>query len=352
MTSIVFTGGGTAGHYAPNLALIPCVKDAFDKIYYIGSENGPEKEALKEKRIPYFGVPCVKLERKLTLKNFAIPFKLIKGVAKAKKILKKLSPSVVFSKGGYVALPVVIAAKTLGVPVISHESDMSVGLANKIAARYSSVVFTAFRQTALTLKNGKYMGTPIRREIFEKRDRLAIAKELGFDNNKKVLLIIGGSQGSAAINSAVEKCAYKLVKRYNVLHVCGKGKLVDSKFKDYKTMEYASDMGKIYSVTDLAVSRGGANTLFELISLCIPTLAIPLPKGNSRGDQIENSKYFSDNGLIDVLLEENLTSETLFAAIEKLEKDSLNLTENCRKEDYGKCLYRIADEIKAYANKS
>ncbi len=198
------------------------------------------------------------------------------------------------------------------------------------------------------IKGAVAVGTPIRPELFEKRDKSLIIKQFGLDENKKTLLVTGGSQGSVAINQAIEKIAYMLVNRYNIVHVCGKGKLIKSKFKNYHTMEYCSEMEKLYSIADLAVSRAGANTLFELISLKIPTLAIPLPKGNSRGDQVENALYFKDKGLIDLLFEENASPLALYEKIIELDANSERIKRNCMEVDYSKNAEKIAEILKNY----
>lgn len=345
MDNIVFTGGGTAGHFTPNLAIIPLIKEDFDNIYYIGSFFGPEKAAMEKANIDYFAVTCVKLERKLDLKNLLIPFKLLKGINEAKRILKTLSPKVVFSKGGYVALPVAIAAHQLGIPLITHESDLSMGLANKLASRYSKVILTSFEKTAENIPNAHFVGTPLRQELFLPHDKAKIMKKYHLDNAKRVLLIVGGSQGSKSINEIVKKSAYRLVNRYNIIHICGKGKLIKSTISGYNTLEFAEDIGELYAICDTAVSRAGANTLFELISLSIPTLAIPLPKGNSRGDQVENAKYFCDNGLIEALFEENLNVNSFISALDRLEERRNEIIRNCKRTDYRNSAERIAKYI-------
>ena len=348
MANIVFTGGGTAGHYAPNYALIPLVKPYFDNVYYIGGSFGGEKDEARRNGIPYYGITCVKLIRGFTLKNLGIPFKLLKGISEAKAVLKKLRPSVVFSKGGYVSLPVVIASYKLNIPVISHESDISVGLANKIASKYSDVVLTSFKNTSGAPKNAVYVGTPIRESLFIKRDKYAVKKKYGVKTGKKILLIIGGSQGSSAINQAVRNALDELVKTYEIIHICGKGKKSGIVKDGYREIEYAEDIGEVYSIADASISRAGANTLFELISLKIPTLAVPLPKGNSRGDQVENAEYFKNNGLIEALSEENLTTETLIKSLEKLEKDREKIKRKCAETNFKGSAQRIAEYIKKY----
>ena len=337
MSAIVFTGGGTAGHYMPNLALIPEVKKYFDRVVYIGSKEGAEEKAVKSAGVPYRGITCAKLERKFTLKNAAIPFKLITGIAQAKKLLAEIRPDVVFSKGGYVALPVSIAAKRLGIPLIIHESDISMGLANRLASKNADLILTSFKSTAEKIKGAKAVGSPLRKELFAPRDKRAILNKYGLSGKKPLLLVFGGSQGSAKINETVEKCLYKLIKDFEVLHICGKGKKVTVKAQGYTAIEFASDMGEVYAATDFAVSRGGANSLFELTALKIPTLAIPLPKGNSRGDQIENAKFFADNELIDLLFEEDLTADSFLKAVMNLRLHCENLIKNCAraKREYG-----------------
>ena len=348
MTSIVFTGGGTAGHYAPNYAIIPLIKGDFDEVYYIGSEAGKEKDEAKRQGVKYYGVTCVKFIRGFDIKNLAIPFKLVKGVAEATKILKKISPSVVFSKGGFVSLPVVIASKKLKIPVISHESDMSVGLANKIGGKFSSVVLTSFKDTKGAPKNSKFVGTPIRESLFKNRDKREILKKYGFSGNKKILLVVGGSQGSASINTAVRNALDELLKSYEIAHVCGKGKLSNVRRQGYKEIEFAEDIGELFAVADTAVSRAGANTLFELVALSIPTLAVPLPKGNSRGDQVENAEYFKDNGLIEALSEENLSPKTLVSALKLLEEKRETIIKNCSAKNFRESAKIIAEIIRSY----
>ncbi len=345
MSNIVFTGGGTAGHYMPNLAIIPLVKDNFDKVYYIGSENGPERQAATSAGVSYYAVTSAKLKRSLDLKNLAIPFKLYKGVKQAEAVLREIEPKVIFSKGGYVALPVAIASKKLNIPLVIHESDLSMGLANKIASRFSTKVLTSFEKTAESIKNAEYVGAPLRRELFIKRDRAAILKKIGISSNgKKTILVTGGSQGSANINENLEKCLDKLIIDYNVIHLCGKGKATGTRRKGYVQFEFYADMGELFAVSDLAVSRGGANTLFELIALCVPTLAIPLSKG-SRGDQIANCEYFKGKGYLHVLPDDELTPEKLHREIKLLDKSADILKKNCAKSGIKDGTKRIAEYL-------
>ena len=346
MSVIVLTGGGTAGHCTPNIALIPYLKKDFDEIYYIGGENGMEKRLAEKAGLKYYSVPSAKLERKLTFKNLSIPFKVLQGVSAAKKILGKLSPDVVFSKGGYVALPVVIAAAKLKIPVVSHESDLSLGLANKIAARYSRVVLTSFKKTAENLKNGKYVGTPVRRELFGLSGKAEILGKYGLSAEKKTLLATGGSQGAAKINSLVRTSLPRLLKKYNVILLCGKGKKSGEKAENFVEIEFSDDVGELMRAADVCVSRAGANTLFELIALGVPTLAVPLPKGNSRGDQIENAEYLAGKGFIEILREEDATEEEFLKKIEKLMANGERFRKKCLAANVRGGAEKIAAEIR------
>ena len=329
MSVLILTGGGTAGHVTPSLALLPELRKRFDKIVYVGSKNGIEKELAKKEGLTFYYVPTAKLERKFTLKNTLVPAKLLFAISESKKLLKNIRPSAVFSKGGYVSLPVVIASKKLGIPVISHESDMTVGLANKIGAKYSKLFLTSFDTTTSNCKKTVFTGSPIRQSLFVNYDKKQILKKYGLSGRKKILLVFGGSSGSQSINEITKKCLYKLINRYDVIHICGKGKGETEREKGYIKIPYAEDIGELFYIADLVVSRAGANSLFELTALKKPTLAIPLPKGNSRGDQIDNAEYFKKRKMIDVLLEENMNESTFFNAITKLENNAMALSENC-----------------------
>ena len=315
MATIILTGGGTAGHCIPHLALLPYLKNDFDNVYYIGSEKGLEKNIIENANIPYFSVPCVKLIRSFNLKNLSIPFILIKGIKRAGKILDKLKPNVIFSKGGYVALPTVIAAKKRGIPVISHESDYTMGLANKFLSKYSKKVLTSFPETAKQVKNGQFSGSPIRLKI-NNADKKEAYSYFGFGGDKPVLLVTGGSLGAQKINATLREALNDLVKFYDVLHICGKGNLDEQiKIKGYFQTEFITDMSKAFSICSVCVTRAGSNTLFELLSLNVPSVLIPLPKGVSRGDQVENATYFQKLGLVSVLPQEALTKESLIFSV-------------------------------------
>ena len=323
MSTIVLTGGGTAGHCTPNLALIPYLKNNFDNIIYIGSSTGIEKSLVSKSNIPYYEVPCVKLKRSLSLSNLLIPFKLIKGVKESEKILRKINPKIIFSKGGFVSVPVVLAGKKLGIPIISHESDLTIGLSNKLTSKYCRKVLTSFPETAKKLKNGEYVGPPIRSELINAPKKEIALKYFNFPQNKPVILVFGGSQGAKAINTTLYNCLNKLLEKYNIIHICGKGNLNNVNKSGYYQREYMNNIEYAFSACDLCVSRAGSNAIFELLALKVPTLLIPLPKTQSRGDQIVNAEYFTKKGLTHILYQEKLTENSLIKSINKLysEKD-------------------------------
>lgn len=303
--TIVLTGGGTLGHCTPHFAVLPYLKNYFDEIAYIGSFTGLERAAVEKENIPYYPIETVKFIRSLTVKNLQIPFKLKKSIDGAKKILAELNPAVVFSKGGFVGLPVTIAAKKLHIPVIIHESDLSMGLANKIAAKFSEKTLTTFLPTAKNVKNGEYVGAPVREELFTLTKSEGL-KKYGFTGEKPVLLITGGSLGAAALNKLVLSSLDGLLKTFDVLLICGKNNLSGIKKAGFKETEF-TDMRFAYAAASVCVSRAGSNTAFELMCLKIPALFIPLPKNASRGDQIENAEYFKSLSVAAVADQSELT---------------------------------------------
>ena len=315
MKKIIMTGGGTAGHVTPNIALFPALKEEGYEISYIGSYNGIEKELIKKQGIEYFGISSGKLRRYFDVKNFTDPFRVMKGYSEAKKILKHTKPDVVFSKGGFVTVPVVYAAKKLHIPVIIHESDLTPGLANKLAIPNATYVCHNFPETAnhLPEEKSRLTGCPIRKELFES-DRDKGLKFLEKKKKKPVLMIIGGSTGAKVINETVRESLDTLTQRFDIVHLCGKDKL-DTNYNDvagYKQFEYISDeLSDIFAASDVVISRAGANAICELLALCKPHLLIPLSANASRGDQILNAKSFKKQGFSEVLEEENMTKDTL-----------------------------------------
>lgn len=320
MKTIVLTGGGTAGHVTPNLALIPSLKkDGWD-IQYIGSINGIEKELVQKENIPYHSIASGKLRRYLSVENLKDPFKVVKGYFDAYKILKELKPKVVFSKGGYVTVPVVLAASHLKIPVIIHESDMTPGLANKIAMKSAKTICVNFEETLKHVGGkGIYTGSPIRAELF--KGSRAIGNQMcGFNEARPTLLMMGGSLGARKINEVLREALPTLLKKYNVVHICGKNNLDENLvgMEGYKQFEYVrEELPHLFAMTDVMLSRAGANALAEIIALNIPSLLIPLSQAASRGDQILNANAMNQKGYCEVLMEETLNKETL---VEKLDE--------------------------------
>ncbi len=331
MKKIVLTGGGTAGHIYPALA----VSENLDKdyqVHFIGG-SGMEKEILaNEKTITFHEISAVKLERKLTPKNLLIPFKLVKAIHDAKKVLKEIKPNVIFSKGGFVSVPTVIAGRKLGIPIVSHESDLSFGLANKIILKRCDVMCTSFKQTAKR-KKCVFTGQPIRAKVF-KGNRSKILEQGDFDRRLPNLLVIGGSLGAKFINEKVWENLEELTKKFNVVHIAGKQAKETHTNKNYLQVRYAENIGDYYAFADYAISRAGSGVINELLALRIPALLIPLSKSCSRGDQIENAKLFANMGNADILQEEEYNIEKFLMKLDNLIKNNekikknMNLTQN------------------------
>ena len=322
MKHIVLTGGGTAGHVTPNIALIPKLKEAGYKISYIGSYDGMERKLIEDLGIPYYGISSGKLRRYFDPKNFSDPFRVVKGYFEAKKLLKKLKPNVVFSKGGFVSVPVVLAAKACKVPALIHESDMTPGLANKLCIPSAAKVCCNFPETVKCLPENKAVltGTPIRQELLSGDAREGL-KFCGFNAAKPVILVIGGSLGSVAVNNAVRSILPELLKDFQVIHLCGKDKLDASLngTEGYVQFEYIKDeLPDLFAAADLIISRAGANAICEISALAKPNILIPLSANASRGDQILNAESFERQGFSMVLSEEELAPSLLLPAIQKL----------------------------------
>ena len=319
---IVLTGGGTAGHVTPNLALLPSLRNAGFDVTYIGSFDGIEKGLAEDAGLTYYGIAVGKLRRYFEPKKFSDPFRVIKGFFQARKILKTVRPEVVFSKGGFVAVPVVRAAASLKIPCIIHESDITPGLANKLCIPVADIVCCNFPETfdLIPPKKAHLTGSPIRAELF-KGDREAGKKFVGFTDDKPVIMVIGGSQGSAAINGAIRDSLNDLLKDFNIVHLTGKDKTDNMLLtvEGYKQFEYITDeLPDIFALADIVVSRSGANAIGELLALHKPNLLIPLPSASSRGDQIMNARSYEDQGFSMVLNEEDMTSKLLISKIREL----------------------------------
>ena len=332
MKKIVMTGGGTAGHVTPNLALAPLLREQGYEIYYIGSYTGIEKKLVENAGITYYGISSGKLRRYHDWKNFTDPFRVIKGFSEANQLLKHIQPDVVFSKGGFVSVPVVMAAARQHVPSIIHESDMTPGLANKLAIPFATKVCCNFPETLQYLPEGKavHTGSPIRRELFTGSKEKGL-EFTGFTADKPVILIMGGSIGSRFINNAVWESLDTLLSDFQIVHLVGKGNInKDLEGKaGYQQYEFVSEqLNDVFAMTDLMISRAGANSICEILALKIPNILIPLSAAASRGDQILNAESYKKQGFSTVLQEEELTSDILINAVKDVydRRDSIKET--------------------------
>ena len=334
MKRIILTGGGTAGHVTPNIALLPRLRELQYDIHYIGSYNGMEKQLVEQQGIPYHGISSGKLRRYFSLQNFTDPFRVLKGFSEANRLIKQLKPDVIFSKGGFVSVPVVIAGKKNHVPVIIHESDMTPGLANKLSIPSAAKVCCNFPETLSSLPQDKAVltGSPIRQELFT-----------GDKEKARAFCAV-------AVNNAVRKILPELLKDFQVVHLCGKGKL-DEKLTGldgYVQFEYIQDELKdLFALADVVISRAGANAICELLALRKPNLLIPLSANASRGDQILNARSFESQGFSMVMEEEELTDEKLLAAVHKLydsREDFINAMNQSSQQDPIKTIIGLIED--------
>lgn len=353
MKKIILTGGGTAGHVTPNIALLPSLREAGYDISYIGSYNGMEKKLIEDEGIPYYGISTGKLRRYFSKENFKDPFKVIKGFGEAHKLIKQLKPDIVFSKGGFVSVPVVLAAKFCKVPVICHESDMTPGLANKICKNAATKICCNFPETVAMLPEKKAVltGTPIRAELL-KGDRLRGLSFTGLSANKPIILIIGGSSGAASVNASIRAILPRLLEQFQVIHLCGKGKLDESltNTPGYVQYEYiSSELRDLFACSDIVVSRAGANAICELLALRKPNLLIPLSARASRGDQILNANSFMLQGYSMVISEDTMIEDELLEAIEKLYAEREHYISNMQRSTLNDSIGIIMNLINEYA---
>ena len=352
MKRIILTGGGTAGHVTTNIALLPRLKELGYDIQYIGSYTGIEKELIEPFGIPYHGISSGKLRRYFSVQNFTDPFRVLKGFREAHKLIRQLKPDVIFSKGGFVSVPVVLAGKRCKVPVIIHESDMTPGLANKIAIPSAAKVCCNFPETLKSLPEGKAVltGSPIRQELLS-GNKIAAMDMCHFTSDKPVILVIGGSLGAVAVNNAVREALPELLKDFQIIHLCGKGKM-DESLKDvegYCQFEYIkNELRNLFALADIVISRAGANAICELLALHKPNLLIPLSANASRGDQILNARSFERQGFSLVLEEEQLTKETLLNAVKTLYENRttfINSMKNSGQQDSIGTIIKLIEEV-------
>lgn len=352
MNKIVFTGGGSAGHCTPNLSIIEKLKDDYE-IHYIGSSNGIEKEIINNyKFITYHSITTCKLVRALNLKNFLIPFKLLKGITQSKKILKEIKPNIIFAKGGFVSVPVAIAAKSLKIPIIAHESDFTMGLANKLIYRKcDKMCFSFFDTYQKYKKKGVFTGTPLRSKIL-KGNKQNVLNLYKINPTLPTLLIFGGSLGAKAINNIVYLVVFDLCKQFNIFHIVGKNNInKDIHISNYHQVEFVNNIEDYFALSDIVVSRAGSNSIFELCALYKPMLLIPLPLDSSRGDQILNANYLKGKNLCKVLYQEDLTPETFLKSVKELYQNRNTYIKNLKLEQNFNGTDKIVELIKKYSIK-
>ncbi|KQL19632.1 undecaprenyldiphospho-muramoylpentapeptide beta-N-acetylglucosaminyltransferase [Cytobacillus solani] len=346
--TIVFTGGGSAGHVTPNIAIISEMNKDWD-IHYIGSKKGIEKELIQRLNIPYFGIHSGKLRRYADKENLIDIFRVMKGCFEARSILKKLKPSLVFSKGGFVSVPVILAAKTLKIPIYIHESDKTPGLANKISQRFATKIFTSFDETKHYFPAHKTfaIGSPIRKEIVNGTADKG-RKLLGYTNHLPILTIMGGSLGAKRINEVVRESLNQLTANYQIVHICGKNNLDGTITTNsrYIQFEYVQDeLPDILAATDIVITRGGSNAIFEFLALHIPMIIIPLGMHQSRGDQILNAKAFEKKGFSLTLEEDRLNQKSLIDSLNSMNKNRSFYREKMKTSFQGDALQILVNEI-------
>lgn len=347
---ILFTGGGTAGHVIVNLALIPMFQKDGWEVDYIGSKNGIEKELIGQlENVTYYPISTGKLRRYMSIENFKDPFKVVTGMMQAWKIIGKRKPSIIFSKGGFVSVPVVLASKLRRVPTVIHESDYTPGLANKLAIPFAKKVLATFPETVKYLpeKKTEHVGAVIREELFQGSKEKGLSFT-GLSNEKPILLIMGGSGGSQKINQIVRESLEQLLPTLQIIHICGQGNIDPTINKEgYVQYDYVNEELKdIFSITDYVLSRAGANAIFEFLALRIPMLLIPLSLAASRGDQIINADSFLKSGYAHVLVEEELTEKSFIQAIFKLKESGPVLIDKMKTYESEKARDRVIEIIK------
>lgn len=356
-SKVVFTGGGSAGHVIVNAAVIPeFLKNSWE-VTYIGSANGIEREIMEKEfpEIAYKAVTVGKLRRYLSSENIKDPFRVVKGIFMARQILKQVRPDFIFSKGGFVSVPVVIAGRMLNIPILIHESDYTPGLANKIAMPFASKIFTTFEETGSSLpkEKTKYIGAILRNGIFN-GNAMKGRQLCGFKNDKLIMLVMGGSLGSMKINSLITDHLDCLLENYNIIHICGKGNIsLDVKRNGYQPFEYVhEEIFDLLAAADVVVSRAGSNSIFEFLGLQKPMLLIPFSAKASRGDQILNAESFEKQGFCKVIQEEDLEFEKFTTTLDHLLAKAPLYKETMTKKKPFKTAEEMYQMILKYGSKS
>ncbi|MGI6168867.1 MAG: undecaprenyldiphospho-muramoylpentapeptide beta-N-acetylglucosaminyltransferase [Christensenellales bacterium] len=352
MKKIILTGGGTAGHVTPNLALLPALLQHGYEVHYIGSRDGIEKSLCQKEGVTYHAIQTGKLRRYRSVKNFTDPFRILAGFFSSIGIIRRVRPNVIFSKGGFVSVPVSVAGKLNGIPVVLHESDLTPGLANRLCSPFSKAICATFPETRAHInpKKAHITGAPLRAALFE-GDRDKGLSLCGFSGDKPVLLIIGGSLGAKAINNTVRNILPALTEQFSVIHLCGKGNLEPSlQLPHYAQFEFVEDeLPHLFAAADIVLSRAGANAIFELLALRKPALLVPLTKSSSRGDQLLNAENFRSKGYSLVLLQEDMTDQSLLDAVRALYEQRHSLVTAMEASGQGNGTENVLKIIFSYA---
>ncbi len=352
--TILFTGGGSAGHVTPNLAIIERVRREGWSVAYAGSANGIERKLIEKRGLPYHAVATGKLRRYFSWQNFWDLFRIPWGILQAALLCRKIRPSVVFSKGGFVAFPIVVGAWLNRIPVIAHESDLTPGLANRLSFPFAKRICVTFPQCASFFRNRKKVlvtGSPIRADLLTGNAEEGL-RLCGFNREKPVILVFGGGLGAAPINRAVRNLLPRILERWQVVHLCGQGK-VDQAFEDrpgYRQFSYLNEeLAHVMACAEVVISRAGANSIYELIALQKPHILIPLSKKASRGDQVVNARHFANQGLSRVLDEDSLSEEKLWGALETLDGNKAEIKAKLQDYPLPDSVALIYDELLAHA---
>ena len=346
---IVVTGGGSAGHVMPALAVADVLTTRGAEVSFIGSRSGLEERLVEPARLPYYGIAAGKLRRYLSLENLTDVFRVVLGIWQAWRLLGRLRPDAVFSKGGYVALPVVVAAWLRRVPVVAHESDFTPGLANRLTLPMIRALAVSFAQTEVPNFSGAlvHTGSPIRRALLEGEAEAGLAR-LGLDRSRPVLLVVGGSLGAESLNRVVAEGLRALLDHWQVVHVHGEVETPPDPQPGYVPLPFVAEgWGDVLAAADLVVSRAGANALFELLALGKLNLLVPLPATASRGDQIENAAYAAAEGFSTVVRDGELSGERLLAATLELWERRAEVHNQLRRFEAPDAVTRIADLVTA-----
>ena len=350
---IVFTGGGSAGHVTVNLALIPHFIQAGWEVAYIGSTTGIERELIAGlPGVRYVGISSGKLRRYFDWKNITDPLRVTKGIWQAYRFLHKWKPHVIFSKGGFVSVPVVMGGWLNRLPVVIHESDLTPGLANRLAVPFASRVCVTFPETLshLSQAKGVHVGAVVREELKLGRSERGLAFS-GFSKAKPVLLVMGGSLGARRINEVVRNNLTALLDSFQIVHICGRDQ-VDKTIErsGYRQFEYIQEeLPDLMAMADLVVSRAGSNAIFEFLALQKPMLLIPLSRAASRGDQIVNARSFEKQGFCQVLLDEELTAESFLQAVQRLKASEADMKRRMQQAKETDALTKVITVVKESA---